>query len=400
MKRIGFVPALLALSLFVSLKAFTQALQLPAGFTATIIAENLGNARHIAVTQQGGLYIKLARLKDGKGIVYLKPGKDGKYTRQLAFGDYGGTGICVKGNYLYASSNSDVYRYQLDKNGDVVNADKPEKIVTGLVDRLRDNSKSIIADNNNHIYVNAGSYVNACLLDPPTKKSPNPCPLLDSVGGIWQFNAAKLNQQYKDAVHYATGLKNVVGLDWNTQTNSLFVMQHGRGDLHGTFPEYYTTEQDNFLPAETMYELHRGSDGGWPYEYYDQYQHKKILAPEYGGDGKKAGIHKALDPIAAFPAHFGPNALLFYTNNKFPAKYRNGAFIAFHGRSPELQKGYLVAFVPFKNGRPSGKWETFADNFLINKEQHKPCGLAQGPDGSLFITDDANGSVYRIVYGN
>jgi glucose/arabinose dehydrogenase len=383
-----------------SMAAAAQTLQLPAGFTASIVAEGLGGARHIAVTKQGNVYVKLSRLKDGKGIIYLRDKKpDGSFNQQLSFGNYTGTGICIKGNYLYASSNDAVYRYKLDVKGEVIDPEHPEQIVTGLVDRKFDNSKSIVLDNDNHLYVNAGSYINACLLDPKTKKAPNPCPLLDSVGGIWQFKAGQPNQQYKDGVHFATGFKNTVGLDWNTQTNSLFILQHGRGDLNKFYPELFTEDQDKKLPAETLYEIHRGADGGWPYEYYDQFQHKKILAPEYGGDGKKPGTHKAIDPLLAFPAHLGPNALLFYTGKTFPAKYKNGAFIAFHGKSPELQKGYMVAFVPFKNGKPSGKWEIFADNFLINKDQHKPCGLAQAPDGSVYVTDDANGSVYRIQYG-
>jgi glucose/arabinose dehydrogenase len=390
---------LLIASFVVTFIAPAQTLQLPTGFTTTIVAEGLGGARHIAVTKLGNVYVKLSRLKDGKGIIYLKE-KDGKFAQQLAFGDYPGTGICIKSNYLYASSNEDVYRYQLDKNGEVINPDKPEKIITGLLNHNRDNSKSIVLDNNNNIYVNVGSYADACLIDPTSKKAPYPCPILDSAGGIWQFKANKLNQQLKDAVQYATGFKNVVGLDWNTQTNSLFIMQHGRGGLHSLHPDLFTVEQERNLPAETMYEVRKGADGGWPYEYYDQFQHKKILSPEYGGDGKKAGTHKAINPLLAFPAHMAPDGLLFYTGNKFPAKYKNGAFIAFHGKSPELQKGYLVAFVPFTNGKPSSaKWETFADNFLINKDQHKPCGLAQGPDGSVYITDDANGTVYRIAYG-
>ncbi|MEO7309028.1 MAG: PQQ-dependent sugar dehydrogenase [Chitinophagaceae bacterium] len=394
--KTGLLLVFFILSLFVS----AQTLQLPAGFTGIIAAEGVGPARHIAINKQGGVYVKLSRLKDGKGIVYLRDNnKDGKLTQQLAFGDYPGTGIFIRGNYLYASSNDAVFRYQLDAKGEVMHPDQPEKIISGLVDRNRDNSKSIAVDNNNNIYVNVGSYINACLINPASKKAPSPCPLLDSVGGIWQFKVNKLNQHYKDAVHYATGFKNVVGLDWNNQTNSLFIMQHGRGDLNELYPDFFSVEQGSHLPAETMYEVRKGADGGWPYEYYDQYQHKRILAPEYGGDGKKPATHKAIDPLAAFPAHLGPNALLFYTGKQFPAKYRNGAFIAFHGKSPELKKGWMVAFLPFKNGKPSGKYEIFADNFLINKDQHKPCGLAQAPDGSLYITDDSNGSIYRITYG-
>jgi glucose/arabinose dehydrogenase len=91
----------------------------------------------------------------------------------------------------------------------------------------------------------------------------------------------------------------------------------------------------------------------------------------------------------------------------FPEKYKNGAFIAFHGswnRSPEPQKGYFVAFLPFKNGKPSGEWEIFADNFAGQENvqpgtaKHRPCGLAQGPDGSLYVSDDAGGIIYRIIY--
>ena len=390
---------LLLLALCSMLLAPAQTLQLPKGFSQSIVAEGLGGARHIAVNKQGGVYVKLSRLKDGKGIIYLKPtGKDGKYKQQLAFGDYPGTGIFIKGNYLYASSNDEVFRYQLNANGEPVQPDKPEKIVTGLVNHNRDNSKSIAVDNNNNLYVNVGSYANACLIDATSKKAPNPCPLLDSVGGIWQFKTNKPVQHYKDAVHYATGFKNVVGLDWNSQTNSLFIIQHGRGDLHNLFPELYSAEQDAKLPAETMYEVRKGADGGWPYEYYDPFLKKQVLAPEYGGDGKKAGTHKALPPVASFPAHMGPNALLFYTGNSFPARYRNGAFVAFHGKSPDVQKGWMVVFIPFAHGKPAGNYEVFADNFVV-KDPHKPCGLAQAPDGSLFVSDDAGGSIYRIQYG-
>ncbi len=374
-------------------------LQLPAGFTTSVVAEGIVGARHMAATKQGGLYIKLSKLKDGKGIIYLKDTNgDGKFDKQTAFGDYPGTGIYIKNDYLYASSNDDVYRYKLDKNGEVISPENPEKIIVGLVNRNRDNSKSIAVDNNNNIYVNVGSYLGACLIDPSSKKAPQPCPMLDSVGGIWQFKANKLNQQYKDAVRYATGFKNVVGLDWNNQTNSLFITEHGRDQLSDLFPEYYTKEQAALLPAETMYEVRKGAVGGWPYTYYDHMQKKKILSPEYGGDGKKTGAENTLYPIVAFPAHLAPNGLLFYTGNKFPAKYKNGAFVAFHAKSAELQKGYFVAFVPFKNGKPSGAWEVFAENFAIDKDVHKPCGLAQAPDGSLYVSDDAKGTIYHIQY--
>ena len=183
-------------------------------------------------------------------------------------------------------------------------------------------------------------------------------------------------------------------------------MAHGRGQFHDFYPQYYTPQQSQELPAEAMYEFKKaGDDAGWPYIYYDQKQNKKMLAPEYGGDGKKTGGEKALNPVVAFPAHMGPNDILFYQGNQFPARYKHGAFIAFHGQSSELKKGYLVAFVPFKNGKPSGRWEIFADNFAgtdlakpTGPIQHRPCGLAEGPDGSLYVSDDLGGSIYRIQF--
>lgn len=382
-------------------------IRLPAGFSASIVAEDLGPARHIAISKTGDIYVKLAKLKDGKGIYRLRDtNQDGVIDERVGFGDYVGTGIYLKNGYLYTSSNSSIYRYKLNDKGEVISPDQPELLVTGLRVKTRDQSKSIAVDNQDNIYVNIASDNDACR-EAGTGKGMMPCPLLDSAAGIWQFKAGVPNQSFADGVRYATGLKNVVGLDWNSKTNSLFVMQHGRGQFHDFYPQYYTPQQSAELPAETMYEVHRGDDAGWPYVYYDPVQKKKILAPEYGGDGKKTGGEKTITPVADFPAHMGPNGLLFYTGTLFPAKYRNGAFIAFHAQSSALHKGYLVAFVPFKGGKPSGKWEIFADNFAgtdlvkpTGPVQHRPCGLAQGSDGSLYVTDDLNGTLFRIAYKN
>ena len=185
-------------------------------------------------------------------------------------------------------------------------------------------------------------------------------------------------------------------------------MQHGRDQLFQLFPEFYDAKQSAELPAETLYAINSGDNCGWPYVYYDQFQKKKILAPEYGGDGKKTGGENAIDPIVTFPGHLAPNGLLFYTGKMFPQRYRNGAFIAFHGswnRAPEKQKGFFVAFVPFKNAKPSGEWEIFADNFAGVQDiespaqaQHRPCGLAEGPDGAVYVSDDVKGTIYKITY--
>lgn len=381
-------------------------LKLPAGFTATVFAEDVGAARHLVVNHTGTVFVKLGKEKDGQGIVRLRDtNADGVADERSGFGNYPGTGIALKGGYLYASSNSGIYRYVLNAREEVVNPDAPEEIVTGLVVKDRDKSKSIAVDDAGNVYVNIASWNDACR-EPGTGKGMMPCPMLDSAAGIWQFKVSKLRQSYPDGVKYATGLKNVVGLDWNRASNSLFVLMHGRGQFHDFYPQFYTPQHSADLPAETMYEVRQGDNAGWPYVYFDPVRKKKILAPEYGGDGKREGDAKYLNPVAAFPAHFGPNALVFYTGNRFPARYRNGAFIAFHGQNATLKKGYFVAFVPFRNGKPSGNWEVFADGFAgidlakpTGPVQHRPCGLAQGPDGALYVSDDLNGTIYRIAYG-
>lgn len=386
-------------------------LTLPIGFSALKVADSTGQARHIAITKNGNIYVKLGRPKNGKGILFLQDGnKDGRMEKQTGFGNYGGTGMFLKNGFLYASSDQEVFRYKLNDKDEVIDPNNPEKIITGLINRRQHESKSIVLDNENNIYVNIGAYSNSCQEKDRTPGSMGikACPILDSAGGIWQFKADKTNQTYADGDRYATGLRNVVGLDWNQQANALFVMQHGRDQLHDLFPNLYDQKTSALLPAECMYEIHQGDNAGWPYIYYDQVQKKQILAPEYGGDGKKAGSQKYLDPAIAFPGHLAPNGLLFYTGNQFPDKYKNGAFIAFHGswnRSPEKQAGYFVVFVPFKNGKPAGQWEVFADGFAGTNDissprnaQHRPCGLAQGPDGSLYVSDDVKGTIYRIMY--
>ncbi len=386
-------------------------LKLPAGFTAVTVVENFGKTRHIAIAPNGAIFVKLAKLKDGKGIYRLQDTNgDGKADKIMGFGSFAGTGMAIRDGYLYASSDEEVFRFKLDGDNNVVNPDQPERVVTGLLSRHEHEAKAITLDYNGNLYVNIGAYSNACQLQDRTKGSPGqqPCPILDSAGGIWQFKADGRDQTYGGDRRYATGLRNVVGFDWNTATNSLFVMQHGRDQLHDLFPQYWDTKQSAELPAECMYELHKGSNCGWPYIFYDEFQHKQVLGPEYGGDGKKDPTGQYQDPVVAFPGHLAPNGLLFYTGTQFPDKYKNGAFIAFHGswnRAPEPQAGYFVVFVPFANGKPSGKWEVFADNFAggadkvaSGRADYRPCGLAQGPDGSLYVTDDTKGTIWKISY--
>ena len=394
-----------------AISADNEGIKVPDGFGVIKVADSLGAPRHIAVNSNGAIYLKLRKPIDGEGILYLEDQDgDGIADTKKGFSDYGGTGIYVDDNYLYASSDEEIFRYKLNANGEVTEPSNPDTLVTNLVSYRTHASKSFTLDGDGNIYVNIGAYSNACQEEDRTLGSPGvmPCAILDSAAGIWQFSADKFKQSYAEGKRFATGLRNVVGLDWNFKLNKLVVTQHGRDQLNTLYPDLFDQKTSANLPAETMYIINEGDDAGWPYIYYDHYQNKKILSPEYGGDGKKTAGENAIDPIATFPAHMAPNDLLFYTGEMFPEEYKNGAFIAFHGswnRAPEKQEGFLVAFVPFMNGKPSGEWQVFADGFAGLEEifspseaKHRPTGLAQGPDGSLYVSDDSGGALFRIVY--
>jgi glucose/arabinose dehydrogenase len=390
----GMLAVSMGLTAFIATKNFTvykADLKLPEGFTATIVADSLGSLRHLAVTAKGDVYVKMNSVRRNKGIFFLSDtNHDGRLDKKTVFADYAGTGIKIKDHYLYASSNTGVFRYKLNDKDEVIDTNNPEVIVTGMADHQRDNSKSITFDAQNNLYVAIGSWSDACRQPNSAVGTPG-CPILDSAAGIWKFKADKLNQTFADGIRFSTGIKNAVGIDYNPASKTVFATQH-------------TGQKSSELPAETIYELKQGLDAGWPYAYYDQQLKKKMVSPEYGGDGKTS-TDKYADPAVAFPGHFAPNDLLFYTGNMFPKRYKNGAFVVFHGRAISPVKGYLVAFVPFVNGKLSGDWEIFADNFTGSDVEHptgpmkyRPMGLAQGPDGALYVADDLKGAIFKIVY--
>ncbi len=394
--------------------AIDSTITLPAGFKAILVADSLaGRARHLAVNGNGDIYVQMSRLTNGKGLAALRDTSgDGRADIIEYFGSHDGTGMEISGNYLYCSSDEAVFRYEL-KEGQLTPDEASKVLIVGGFPKQNEHaSKTFTLDGQGNIYVNVGAPSNACQIDNRVagSKGQDPCPLLDLQAGIWKFEVDKLAQQHGvDGIRFSTGIRNAVALDWNETTDGLFALQHGRDQLHEFWPDLYTPEQNAELPAEEFLEVEEGDDFGWPYCYFDPAQNKKLLAPEYGGEGQKTGrCADAKDPILAFPAHLAPNDLIFYQGNAFPEQYRNGAFIAFHGswnRSPLPQKGYFVVFVPFKDGKVAGDWDVFAGGFAgmetipsPGDAKHRPCGLAVGPDGALYIADSVKGKIWKVVY--
>lgn len=421
-----YTVALLLLSGVLTLNSCTRSprpdadnggLFLPDGFGALVVVDSLpGRARHLAVNDNGDIYVKGRReVPGGNNWLLLDLDRDGKADSIRNFGSFTkegaySTGMKIYNGYLYTGSELLVYRYKLTP-GESLPSGNPEVIVVDSGTRREHIGKPFAFDGKGHIYVPFGAPSDACQVENRLPSSPGmrPCPLLDSNAGIWRFDENKQNQfRMRDGIKVATGLRSVVGIAWNQQDQTLYAVAHGRDGFHSNWPQYYNTWQSALLPAETFYRLKPGADAGWPYYYYDQMKEKLMLNPEYGGDGNKEANDTSITlPIYGFPGHWGPNDVLFYTGNQFPERYRNGAFVAFHGstiRAPYPQSGYFVGFIPFKDGKPQ-KLEVFADGFsgvdtIVNTSDahYRPMGLAQGPDGSLYISETEKGKIWRVVY--
>ena len=386
-------------------------IKLPQGFCATVVAENVGNARHLLVAPNGDLFVSLegrGGAGGSGGIVALRDTNgDGKMDTKEKFGVGSATGIGMRNGFLYFATTTSVIRYKLPP-GELKPSGGPEIIVDGLPDRRQHAEKGLAFDGKGGLYVNVGAPSNACQSRDRQAKVPgqDPCLLLEKHGGIWRFDENKLGQQQEDGKRYATGMRQMVGLTWHD--NSLWAVMHNRDSLDTLWPGQFTAEQNAEWPAEYLLKVEDGSNFGWPYCFYNNSEKKLVTNPEYGGDGKKADRCANFNaPTVAFPGHWAPNDVMFYTGTQFPAKYRGGAFIAFHGswnRAPLPQAGYNVTFVPFANGKPSGTYEVFADGFAgktplanPNDAVARPGGLAQGPDGSLYITEDVKGRIWRVI---
>ncbi len=379
---------------------------LPAGFCAVVVADQVGAPRHLAVAPDGDVFVALEGRRGGGGILALRDTSgDGKADVQQTFGSGGGTGIALGKGALYFGTASTVYRYAL-RPGSLAPLGDPDAIVKDLPIGGHSAKNLALAPDGRTLFVNIGSATNSCQVADRSSQSPgeDPCPELAYRAGVWRFDATQHDQTRTSGTRFATGIRNAVGLAF-APSGELYATQHGRDQLGQNWSKLFTVEQSAEKPSEEFFKLSEGDDYGWPYCYHDAELGHLVLAPEYGGDGKQVGrCTDKKEPLVVFPAHWAPDGLTFYSGTQFPARYRAGAFVAFHGswnRAPLPQAGYRVVFVPFKDGKPVGTYETFADGFWKEDPagpKHRPVGVAVGPDGSLYITDDAAGRIWRVMY--
>lgn len=382
-------------------------LVLPDGFCAVVVADDLAAPRHMAVAPNGDVYVALRGGRGGAGsaLALRDTTGDGVADVRARFDDVGGTGIELWNGWLYVGHDDGVVRYRRP-DGALAPEGEPEVIVRGLRAEGGHSAKPVEISAEGELFVNVGSPSNSCQVDDRRAGSPgkDPCEERETNAGIWRFDAETPGQTQADGTRFGAGMRNTVALEYNRLDGNLYAAVHGRDQLFQNWGERYTEEDGAELPAEELVRVTEGADFGWPYCYYDQRQGRKVLAPEYGGDGEEVGRCAEMDdPLLGFPGHWAPNDLLFYDGEMFPERYRGGAFVAFHGswnRAPLPQEGAMVAFVPLEGGELASEWTVFArgrEDWAETRE-HRPTGLAVGPDGSLFISDDAGGRIWRVIY--
>lgn len=404
--------------------AIPTGITVPDGFCVTVFADSLGHARHIVVATDGSVFVNTwsgryfgdSPVKPGGFLVALRDTtRDGRADVVQRFGETseakgtGGTGIAIHDGKLYAEAGSRIVRFPLG-GGSLSPAGTGEVVVSNLPLTGDHPQHPIAIHSSGALYVSSGSASNSCQIKERTleSKGREPCAELATRAGVWRYDANATNQRFSAAERFATGIRNPVGITIGPD-GALYTTMHGRDQLAENWPKLYTPEQGQEQPGEEFMRVEQGDDFGWPHCYYDTVQQKLVLAPEYGGDGgTEVGLcADKKPPLASFPAHWAPNAVAFHTGTQLPERYRGGIFVAFHGswnRTPGPQEGYNVTFLPLADGRPAGPHEVFAQGFpggtvQPDRARYRPSGVAVGPDGAIYVTDDRVGRVWRITYG-
>ena len=369
-------------------------IKVPDGFCATLVTDAAGRARHIGVRKNGDIFVaRIASRRDSGGISIIRG-----TTIETFFGSPVHGLAMASDSTIYASTAHEILRFRF--KGDSL---LPRKTVDTIVVGLPGGpvpSNTIVLDTDGSILVGIPAATATC-------EKRNPCPALATGGGIWRFDTGNRNQPFAKGSRIATGLRAPLALAVNPRDTAVYAVTHGPDSLHERYPQIDAIVAATHPGDEMIRVSNIRADYGWPYCYYDVIAGTRVMSPEYGGDGKTTGnCDRLIRPLMAFPAHWEPMAMVFANTKALPDKYRDGAFVAFHGsshRAPLPEDGYAVAFVPFRDGVPSMDFEVFADGFAGAMKspagaRSRPSGLALGSDGSLYVSDDKGGRIWKITH--
>ena len=278
---------------------------LPDGFCALVVADGLGAARHLTVAPNGDIYVAIRNQQDTLGgIVALRDTDgDGRMDVEERFGEDGGTAMKLHGGYLYLGRDVAIERYRM--LADSLVPETPPEVLVTLPDQEGHRAKGIAFDGEGGMFVNVGAPSNACQPGGRVPEEPgeDPCALLDQHGGVWKFDEAAADQTQATDEHYATGMRQNFAMAWHPAEGGLYLVQHGRDQLNTLWPGRFTDEQNAELPSEEFLKVEDGSNFGWPYCFHDWQQGKRVLNPEYGGDGERVGRCDEYPVLATCPVH-------------------------------------------------------------------------------------------------
>jgi len=279
-------------------------------------------------------------------------------------------GMLVIDNWLYIGNTNALVRYPYI-SGQTKITDKPEKIVDLPAGKHnRHWARNIITnEEQSKIYIAVGSGTNVA-----EKGIANE---------LLRADILEVNPDGSDLRIYASGLRNPAGMGWAPGTKMLWTVVNERDQLGDELvPDYFTS-------------IKPGGFYGWPYSYFGQNMDPRVkeMTPEI--------VKKSIIPDINLGSHTATLGLAFYTAKSFPEKYRSGVFLAQHGSwNRSVLAGYKVIFIPFANGKPSGKQEDFLTGFIANLEKNevhgRPVGLVVANDGSLLVTDDVTNIIWRV----
>ncbi|MBT5030811.1 MAG: sorbosone dehydrogenase family protein [Proteobacteria bacterium] len=338
---------------------------LPEGFHIELYADDVPGARSMARGDEGTIFVGS---RGSSGQVFAVIDKDGDYQAdeviELANELFIPNGVALWQGDLYVAETNRVLRFN-DIEASLSNPPEPAVINDSYPSETHHGWRYINFDSDGNLYVSVGSPCNTCL---PT----------DQHGRITRINVDGSDKQ-GDKQTVASGIRNSVGFDWHPETGELWFTDNGR-DLWG----------DDRPPEELNHITAQGQHFGFPYEYGKGHRDGEFVVPDI------ELTHAALE----LPAHTAVLGMKFYTGEMFPEEYRNQILIPHHGSwNRSKPAGYFISLVRLVDGVPQPH-EVFASGWLQDDQYWgRPVDLLQLPDGSLLVSDDQAGAIYRITYG-
>ena len=347
----------------------------PEGFTVTKFADGFENPRWTYIAPNQDIFVVESGTRSSKNqiTVLRDKDKDGKFETREVFisGLNKPFGMLVLKDFFYIANTDGLYRYPY-KNNPLKLETKGEKILELPAGGYNNHwTRNLLASpDGSKIYVSVGSGSNNAEhgVDKEVRRA-----------GILEINPDGTGEKI-----YASGLRNPVGMDWNPVNKELWTAVNERDELGDDLvPDYITSvKRDGFY--------------GWPYSYFGS-----IPDPRMKGERKDL-VEKAIVPDVPVGAHTASLGLAFYTKDAFPAKYKNGVFVGQHGSWNRSKiSGYKVLFVPFKDGKPSGKPEDFLTGFISDENKAevygRPVAVTVMNDGTLLVNDDSSNTIWKVT---